>query len=53
MWILVMITVLSAEPLNIMYDSIAKIETLKQCQTVADNIIKHNPNSTLICVSVK
>ena len=51
MWILLMITVLSVEPTNIMYDPIAKVETLKQCQTMAENIYKHVQNTTLICVT--
>ena len=34
-----------------MYDTVAKVETLAQCQSIADTISKHNQNSRLICVT--
>lgn len=54
MWILVMVTVLSTEPLNIAYEPIVRTATLKQCQSVVSSIYKHRiafyDSSTLVCV---
>ena len=50
MWILVLITVLSAEPLKISYDPLAKMESYAQCEEMANVIAKHNPESRVLCI---
>ena len=50
MWILVIITVLSTDPLKVMYDPVAKFSTLDQCDKTAELISRHNKETRLVCV---
>jgi len=50
MWLIVLITVLSTEPLKFAYDPVAKVETITICEEMASVIAKHNPESRVLCI---
>jgi hypothetical protein len=51
MWLLVIMTVLSIEPtVRVIYDPVAKLESLEQCETMAKSIEKHNSESKIFCI---
>jgi hypothetical protein len=50
MWILIMMTVLSTNPLQVTYEAVVQVETVQQCRQIADTIVRHNPGARVMCI---
>jgi hypothetical protein len=50
MWILIVLSVLSTNPLQVTYEPVVQVETVQQCRQIADTIVRHNPDARVMCI---